>query len=172
MSNDETLYAHGSAHLPGVGAPLARDPGAPSQQQAPAGARDVPQSAYAPQQSTAAAAHAISAASGEPSPADDNVVRFSEGYEAHDKVVHQVRLRQPLGGDIARLGMPVRYLVDENGEQIEIKFIPSVVNNYICELSSPPLPMPTVERLKPWDWQDCCNMIQGFFQRPAPKRAR
>lgn len=110
---------------------------------------------------------AVAAAAGEPvdlSP-DPNRVVFSKPYQAHGDAVAAVTFRKPKGGDIGKHGVPLRYIQpEEGGNQLEMKINAAAVNNYIIELSDPPLPRSTVDQLEVDDWNNCSRIICGFFQ--------
>ena len=147
----------------------------PAQAQAPAGMPppyvspyDPPAAAASappatPPRQGAASSAAIAAASGEPV-IDEHTVKLTGSYEAHGEPLERVRFREPLGDDIAKHGIPLRFISGEGDDEIEFKLVAPVISNYIVALSHPPLPKSTVKKFNARDWNACSRVIAAFFQ--------
>ncbi len=70
--------------------------------------------------------------------------------------LRELSFRQPTGGDINRVGMPVR--IDVNGDVLMDERKMTLMMTALCGVMTPFL-----ETMDPRDWASCAYRLRGFF---------
>lgn len=91
-------------------------------------------------------------------------VLLSKPYKAHDLEIRRVQFREPTGLEYRKIGNPTRYVVTHGAiSESALVVNVDVVAQYIAALSSPPVPMSTVDKFSVEDINACSRVICDFF---------
>lgn len=89
-------------------------------------------------------------------------VPLKKPIKAHGEEVNELHIAHLDGSsEILEFGLPVLSVISADGQTLGMEIRAKVVAKYICKLAQ--IPMGSVEKLHPMDFNRCAAVIQGFF---------
>lgn len=92
---------------------------------------------------------------------EKNTLVLSNPINAHDEEVTELLFREPNGGDIIAIGMPMTFVSKPGGGDTTVKVDGAAMGEYISRLAG--IPLSSVKMLSAADTMGAVGLVMDFF---------